>query len=311
MSSPYVFISGDELEALEGLPHIVCRLYLSLKQHMDFQTGIVGQPRRISWMTLRTMLYVEEFQGFEDTGTPTRGKVTRAMEWLKKRGLVQDLGTKQRGEAIVFRLALAPLDQSAKNKPGQNPDRTRTGYPEQEQTTEHTAKSSTSTKNKKKPGQNPDSGKPKNPDDITNQYSTGDINIPLIKTTLSNPSTKAAPSAQIDRVFQHWQSVMDKPLAKLDAKRKARIEWALKTYGISVSLEAIDGCQRSDWHMGANERHREFNDLTLIFRDAEHAERFLAKPTGSAKKSGIQDWLAEDQCIEGEVITMKIAGGTR
>lgn len=310
MSSSYVFISGEELEALEGLPHIVFRLYISLKQHMDFQTGIVGHHRRISWMTLRTMLRVEEFQGFEDTGTPTRGRVTRAMEWLKKRGLVQDLGSKQRGEAIIFKLVLAPLDQSAKNKPGQNPDRTRTGYPEQVKTKEHPVKSSIYTKNKKEPGQNPDSGKPKNPDDTTNQYSTGDINIPLIKTDMSNGTSNPAPSAQVERVFAHWQSVMKKPLAKLDAKRKSRIEWALKTYGLTSSLEAIDGCQRSEWHMGGNDRHREFNDISLIFRDAEHTERFLTKPTG--RKSGIKEWLAEDQCIEGEVITMKIvAGGTR
>ena len=311
MSSPYVFISGDELEALEGLPHIVCRLYLSLKQHMDFQTGIVGQPRRISWMGLRTMLYVEEHQGFDDSGTPSLGKVRRAMEWLKRAGLVEDLGTKQRGEAIIFKLVLAPMDQSDKNKPGKNPARTRQGKPGKDKAEQSPTKSESSNTESAKPGKNPASQKDKNPADITNQYSTGDINIPLIKTTLSNPPPKAAPSAQVERVFQHWQSVMDKPLAKLDAKRKVRIEWALKTYGLSSALEAIDGCQRSDWHMGANERHREFNDLTLIFRDAEHAERFLAKPTGSAKKSGIQDWLAEDQCIEGEVITMKIAGGTR
>ena len=307
MSSSYVFISEDELEALEGLPHIVYRLYISLKYHMDFQTGIVGHPRRISWMTLRTMLHVEEFQGFEDTGTPTRGKVTRAMEWLKKRGLVQDLGTKQRGEAIVFRLALAPLGQSVKNKPGQNPDRTRTGYPEQNRTQNNQVKSSTYAKNNKKPVLNPDSEKPKKPDDTINQYSTGDINIPPLKTTLSNPHTKTAPSAQVERVFEHWQSMMKKPLAKLDAKRKSRIEWALKTYGLVSSLEAIDGCQRSEWHMGANDRHREFNDLTLIFRDAEHTERFLSKPTG--RKSGIKEWLAEDECIEGEVVNMSIATG--
>jgi len=254
---------------------------------------------------------VEEHQGFEDSSTPSLGKVRRAMEWLKKRDLVEDLGSKQRGEAIVFRLILSPLDTSGQNKPGKNPARTRQGKPGKEKTEEYSLESVTLQKEIENHGMNPARQKQKNPAEPTNQYSIGDINIPLIKTTLSNPSTKAAPSAQVERVFEHWQSVMKKPLAKLDAKRKARIEWALKTYGLTTSLEAIDGCQRSEWHMGANDRHREFNDLTLIFRDAEHTERFLAKPTGSAKKSGIQDWLAQDQCIEGEVITMKIAGGAR
>jgi hypothetical protein len=310
MSSPYVFISGDELEALEGLPHIVFRLYVSLKQHMDFQTGIVGKTRRISWMGLRTMLYVEEHQGFDDSGTPSLGKVRRAMEWLKRSGLVEDMGTKQRGEAIIFKLLLAPLDQSEKNKPGKNPARTRQGNPGKDKTEKSPIKSEYSENESENPGKNPAIQKDENPADITSHYS-GDINIPLIKTTLSNGTAKAAPSAQVERVFHHWQTVMNKPLARLDTKRKTRIEWAIKTYGLTTSLEAIDGCQRSGWHMGENDRHREFNDLTLIFRDAEHTERFLDKPSGSPKKSGIQDWLAEDQCIEGEVITMKIAGGAQ
>ncbi|MBU2834432.1 hypothetical protein HF673_01200 [Acidithiobacillus thiooxidans] len=309
MIAPYVFISGDELEALEGLPHIVFRLYLCLKQRMDYQTGVVGQKHRISWMGLRSMLYVQEHQGFEESGAPSIGKVRRAMEWLKRQGLVEDLGSKQRGEAIVFRLILAPLDNSEKNKPGMNPARTRQGNPSKKETYKTNAESDTYTPDTEEPGMNPASENSKNPADIINHYSLGNINIPLNKTTLSNPTPKPAPSEQVDVVFSHWQSVMGKKLAKLDSKRKARIEWALKTYGLQAALAAIDGCKNSDWHMGANDRRREFNDLTLIFRDAEHTERFLAKPT--TRKSGIQDWLSEDQCIDGDVISIKIAGGTR
>ena len=39
--------------------------------------------------------------------------------------------------------------------------------------------------------------------------------------------------------------------------------------------EAILGCSRSVWHMGQNDRHRKFNGLDLILRDAEHIDMFV------------------------------------
>ena len=84
-----------------------------------------------------------------------------------------------------------------------------------------------------------------------------------------------------DDVFYHWKKVMNKNSAThFDDKRKRAVKWALKTYGFEGCCAAIDGYANSDWHMGRDPQTggKQFNNLTLIFRDAEHAEKFMTKP---------------------------------
>jgi hypothetical protein len=324
----HIYLSGEELQALEGMPHIVFRLYLCLKQFMDFKTGIVGASQRISWMTLRTMLYVQEHQGFEETGTPSLGKVRRAMEWLKRQGLVEDIGSKKRGEAIVFKLSLAPTDFSVQNKPGKNPARTRQGNPEQSKFDENPDNSMSNETSAKKPGKNPARKKSKNPADINNQYSIllpiGNIdpvskNNPLLGNKHSSSST-ASPTAQRQSVasqcreiFEFWQTTMNKTRAVLDNKRQTRIEWAIKHYGKDGCLDAIRGCANSAWHQGENDHGKKYDDLTLIFRDASHTERFIQmaeQPSSARRKSSVQEWVDEFRIIDGEVIPQaKVSNG--
>ncbi|WP_201096205.1 hypothetical protein [Thiocystis minor] len=85
----------------------------------------------------------------------------------------------------------------------------------------------------------------------------------------------------VQRVFAHWQQAMNKPRAKLDTKRRAAIAARLKDgYSVEDLLTAIDGCKGSAWHQGQNDRHRPFNDLSLICRDGAHVEQFLDLATG-------------------------------
>lgn len=110
-------------------------------------------------------------------------------------------------------------------------------------------------------------------------------------------STKAL----VDAVFSHWLERMDKhpTRTKLDKKRQSRIEWALEQYGKEACCLAIDGCALSDWHMGRDSRNggKSFNDLTLIFRDAEHVERFL---DFSTKPASVLDAIEEAYGTEDE-----------
>jgi len=78
----------------------------------------------------------------------------------------------------------------------------------------------------------------------------------------------------VQTVFIHWQTVMGTPNSKLDAKRSARIRWALGNYNLGECLAAIDGCARTPHNMGDNDRGTKYNDVTLIFSDAGHVERF-------------------------------------
>lgn len=103
-------------------------------------------------------------------------------------------------------------------------------------------------------------------------------NTPLPPRAEGEPSrTKGkASTADVERVFDHWRAVMNCPRAKLDKKRRARIEWGLETYGPEFCLRAVLGCAASDFHMGRDPKTdgRKHNDVDLIFRSAKHAEGF-------------------------------------
>lgn len=83
-------------------------------------------------------------------------------------------------------------------------------------------------------------------------------------------------SDEVKDIFAYWKNIMGSVKAVLDKKRSARIEWALKTYGIEDCKDAILGCSKSKWHMGENTEGKVFNCIELIFRDAEHFEKFFA-----------------------------------
>ncbi|MFT4059802.1 MAG: hypothetical protein QM652_09655 [Legionella sp.] len=79
------------------------------------------------------------------------------------------------------------------------------------------------------------------------------------------------------QLFEYWQKTMSHPRAKLDKKRQRTIDLALKLGYIVPELQkAIDGCKNTSFHMGQNDRNQVYDDITLILRDAEHIERFIA-----------------------------------
>lgn len=79
------------------------------------------------------------------------------------------------------------------------------------------------------------------------------------------------PVSDIDLVFKHWKAAFGKNGATvLDDKRKRRIVWALKTYGLDEAKRSITGYSKDPWD-GRKRNH----DVTLLFRDAAHFERGL------------------------------------
>lgn len=81
----------------------------------------------------------------------------------------------------------------------------------------------------------------------------------------------------IEHIFERWKVTMGHPRARLDAKREKAIR-AMLAVGYSVEdLElAIFGCSVSPFHQGQNDRGTKFEDIGLIFRDAEHVDKFIA-----------------------------------
>lgn len=83
---------------------------------------------------------------------------------------------------------------------------------------------------------------------------------------------------KIERVFLFWSQTFKKPRARLDEKRAKKIGGALRMgYSEADLMTAIDGCKASRWHMGENERHRQYINVELIFRDADHIDAFMAR----------------------------------
>ncbi len=93
----------------------------------------------------------------------------------------------------------------------------------------------------------------------------------------------------IDLVYDYWVMLL-RPgrhrVPRMDDKRHLKVASAIHDYGVEECMRAIDGCSRSDFHMGRNRQNKKYDDLELIFRDQDHIERFLSYCDDSAAGPG-------------------------
>jgi hypothetical protein len=131
-----------------------------------------------------------------------------------------------------------------------------------------------------------DAGRPAQRD-VTGRDVTGRIkDIPVEQSSTPSRQVELLDEKQLSlednltdgefQVFEHWRVTCAHPKAKPTPERKRLIAKQLKLYTIADLQRAIDGCARSAWHMGANDKHRKFDDIELILRDARHIESFMA-----------------------------------
>jgi hypothetical protein len=107
-------------------------------------------------------------------------------------------------------------------------------------------------------------------------------------------ASRTVPMDQIREIFEFWKTTFAKTRPVLDMKRKTRIGWAIRNYGMDGCRQAIEGCMACDFHMGKNARNTVYNDITLIFRDAQKVEYFLGKYEARNKKSAKEQWIDEE-----------------
>ena len=106
--------------------------------------------------------------------------------------------------------------------------------------------------------------------------------------------TEAEPQSEVEEVFEYWIAVIKtskrglRPV--LTDKRKKVIEKAIKWYGVDGCKMAIDGCSKSEFHMGKNKQNKKYDSIELILRDAEHIERFAEI---ASEMSAEEEFLAE------------------
>jgi hypothetical protein len=122
------------------------------------------------------------------------------------------------------------------------------------------------------------------------------IYIPKEKETTQRKSkgknVQLLPSGEslVRDIFSHWQTVHNKHRAQLTPDRRYRIQTAIQWgYTVADLKQAIDGCRRSDWHMGTNDRNTPYNDITLILRDGERIERFMDWAINPPKSQNSQE----------------------
>lgn len=98
---------------------------------------------------------------------------------------------------------------------------------------------------------------------------------PITNNQLNNKNNMST-CVDVASVFDHWRERMGHTKAKLDEKRKKLIRSALKTgYTKDDLIEAIDGCAKSPFHMGNNDRGSVFDGLDLILRSASKIDSFI------------------------------------
>jgi ribonucleotide reductase beta subunit family protein with ferritin-like domain len=96
------------------------------------------------------------------------------------------------------------------------------------------------------------------------------------KLSRSKKATSAS-DAEIQQVWDYWVSKMrgtSKRKPVLDSTRRQFIGAAIFDYELQGCLDAIDGCAMSEFHMGRNKMNKRYDSIELIFRDAEHIEKF-------------------------------------
>lgn len=112
------FLIGDaEQEAMTGLPYMLIALYLYLRKHMDYSSGIVGRSRGISYQSLSEALYIEPHSGIKG-GSPHRSAIRRALESLERAGLLKRSNNQK---LLIFKLPLAQVGLITPKKPDTNP----------------------------------------------------------------------------------------------------------------------------------------------------------------------------------------------
>lgn len=90
-----------------------------------------------------------------------------------------------------------------------------------------------------------------------------------------NHSVTREPREDVKKVFEHWQTVMNHPDAKLNDERVSRIRKFLKSgYTADQLCEAITGCSLTPHNMGDNDRGERYDGIHVVF-SSDNIDRFL------------------------------------
>lgn len=107
----------DEFEAMRELTRTETKVYLHLRHHMDYATGVVGVKRKISYQSIRE--YIEEIPprgSKEPAYKPSKQQINRVLRKLEVAGVIKRLHSGKPNEYMVFKLVLAATDLDRPNE---------------------------------------------------------------------------------------------------------------------------------------------------------------------------------------------------
>jgi len=114
-------------------------------------------------------------------------------------------------------------------------------------------------------------------------------------------SGKPSKKDLVSEIFEYWQEVLNHHGSKLDQNRSTHIERVFKLgYDKFDCFLAIRGCKASKWHMGDNPQNKKYDDLGLIFRNAEKIEKFIKSSGVLIPKEAKHPKTAFKACFEEE-----------
>jgi hypothetical protein len=111
-----ILLSDEEIQALEGIGYFLKCLYVfAVRKYMDYQTGVVGIKRRISYQSISEEMYINPHCGIEksETGSPNKAKIRRALTRLEKIGLLEKINNK---DYLIFKCVFAKRDYSVQKQ---------------------------------------------------------------------------------------------------------------------------------------------------------------------------------------------------
>ncbi|UAN58992.1 replication protein [Serratia sp. JSRIV004] len=108
---------------------------------------------------------------------------------------------------------------------------------------------------------------------------------------INNKHTSPSGDVSVRTVFDFWREAMNHPGAKLDAKRRGRIQARLKD-GFSTDdlCKAIEGAKCDSWLMGGNPSKKVYDGIETVLRDAAQVERLKALAGQPVISNQSADW---------------------
>ena len=132
----------------------------------------------------------------------------------------------------------------------------------------------------------------------TMDHST-DIPIPPETAKVIHNFSTQSRQEQITYIFECWKKLTQHREAKLDHKRKYLIESALKKgYSVEALCTAIEGCCKTPFNTGDNERGQRYDGLHIILRDADQIDRFIHNCHNPPKRVVHDGWTTAKQNVE-------------